>query len=318
MLDRPIMLLGAARSGTTLLADTALGLHPDVAYWGEPRFVWRAGHAYRASDVLTAADATPAVRRRIRERFERFRAERADGRPGVRFAEKTPSLCFGVPFARAVLPGARFVHLVRDGRDVAASAAREWQGRGDAALDSPELRRGGALQQIGRGVRRWAQLGDRIVDLRTAAELPASAGRVAGFAARRLGAPGADRIPWGPRFPGLGAVRRRHSLVVTTAVQWARSAEAARRGAAGLGDRYLELRYEDLIRDPAATLARALDAWQLDAPPGLVRAMAARVVARPAPSWPSAMSPADVGAVEAAVGPTLRAFGYALSGDADG
>ena len=310
MLDRPIVLLGAARSGTTLFADAVFGLHPDVAYYPEPRFVWRYGNAYKPSDVLTAADATPAVRRAIRERFERFRHDAGRSR----FAEKTPSNCFAVPFVREVLPGALFLHLVRDGRDVAVSAAKEWQGGGEGALDSPELREGSRVAQLGKGISRWAQLRDRVFDVRSALELPAYTGRLAAFAARKLLRP--DRLSWGPRFPGIARVRREHTLLETTAIQWARSVEAARQGADGLGARYLELRYEDFVSNPRDTVARALAFLHLDAPDALVDTMASQVVSRPVPSWPRKLDPADVRALEAAVGDTLTAFDYPLSTDA--
>ena len=81
-LQRPIIVLGAGRSGTTALAEV-LRHHPDVAVWEEPKHIWRFGHAYRPHDVLTAADATPRVKRYIRDQFTEFL--RASGR--TRFAE---------------------------------------------------------------------------------------------------------------------------------------------------------------------------------------------------------------------------------------
>ena len=121
-LERPIIILGAGRSGTTALTEV-LRHHPDVAVWEEPKHIWRFGHAYRSHDVLTAADATPRVKRYIHEQFAAYL--RDSGK--ARFIEKTPSNCFRVSFIRAVFPDALFVHVMRDGRAAVTSAMEQWR-----------------------------------------------------------------------------------------------------------------------------------------------------------------------------------------------
>jgi hypothetical protein len=129
-LDRPAFVIGCGRSGTTILG-TVLSRHPDVTYLNEPRDlwirslpaadVWSADAARRGGRLtLGAADATPAVRWRLRRAFAR--AVRRTGRP--RLVEKLPINTFRLAFIAAAIPGARFVHLVRDGRAVASSIAR--------------------------------------------------------------------------------------------------------------------------------------------------------------------------------------------------
>jgi len=65
---------------------------------------------FRALDPFTAGDALRA--------FYRYYAERA-GKP--RWGDKTPHYTRKMPLIERVLPEARFVHLIRDGRDVALS-----------------------------------------------------------------------------------------------------------------------------------------------------------------------------------------------------
>jgi hypothetical protein len=104
-LDRPIFIVGCGRSGTTILGQI-LSRHPDLAYLDERRDVW-----------LTATPAADVWTKRAAFAAELRRAERP------RLLEKLPINAFRVPFIEAACPGARFVHLVRNGLDVAHSIA---------------------------------------------------------------------------------------------------------------------------------------------------------------------------------------------------
>ena len=85
LLQSPIFILGAPRSGTAILADV-LRSHPDLAYVREPRFIWRHGNDGK-SDLLQPADARPEVIAHIRASFAGL--VRSQGRS--RLLEKLPS-----------------------------------------------------------------------------------------------------------------------------------------------------------------------------------------------------------------------------------
>jgi hypothetical protein len=125
--ERPVFVIGCGRSGTTVFGR-ALGHHPDVAYLNEPRHLWRA--AYPETDVwgddaaqrggrvaFVASDAEPA-RTRMLGRLFRFETL-ARGRSVL--VEKLPINNFRLPFLRAMFPDARFVHIHRNGLEVARS-----------------------------------------------------------------------------------------------------------------------------------------------------------------------------------------------------
>lgn len=231
VLDRPIVVLGAARSGTTLTAEL-LAHHPEIAYWIEPRYVWNYGRPLARDDRRPAADATPRVRRYIRRTFERF--TRRQGR--ARFMEKTPSNCFRVPFVQAVLPDALFIHVVRDGRDVTLSAIRKWTSPPQASA----LRRRLRSFEIPL-VEAPLYAADALRDVVGRGLLPERA------------------FIWGPRYPGIREVRAREGVDVACAVQWRESVRACLDGLAEVPtERQIEVRFERLVADPAAEVARLL------------------------------------------------------------
>jgi hypothetical protein len=140
-LVRPVFILGCGRSGTTMLGSV-FAEHPDVCYLYEPRHlwvneprtdIWSAEARARGGRLeLTGADVEPAAAGRVVRAFAR-EVQRAGKR---RLVEKLPINAFRVGYLDALFPDALFVHLLRNGIDVAHSiAARsargEWDGHGN-------------------------------------------------------------------------------------------------------------------------------------------------------------------------------------------
>ncbi|CAN5698930.1 hypothetical protein BH18ACT15_BH18ACT15_03200 [soil metagenome] len=124
-LERPIFIVGAPRSGTSLLFSI-LRVSPHLGHWpGEAHEVWEASHHPivhgRESNVLEASDATPEVARRIRRSFFLV-----TGR-SKRLIEKSPRNSLRLPFVDAIFPDAHYVYLKRDGRDNVSSLINAWR-----------------------------------------------------------------------------------------------------------------------------------------------------------------------------------------------
>jgi hypothetical protein len=141
-----IFIVGCGRSGTTLLRSM-LDSHPDVAVPGEARFLtgflthpesiaagpWDEHAFVEALGAEPSFDAWGLPIESVAEALASSSpASFADGVRGVyrcyadshgkaRFADKTPSLVLHLPILADLFPEGRFVHLVRDGRDVALS-----------------------------------------------------------------------------------------------------------------------------------------------------------------------------------------------------
>lgn len=124
---QPIFILGCGRSGTTILGHT-LSKHRKINYLNEPRNLWFS--AYPETDVWTSkarsrggklylseSDVDPRKSNRIRRMF-RFTTI-VSGRPVL--IEKLPINNFRLRFIRAIFPDARYIHIYRNGLEVARS-----------------------------------------------------------------------------------------------------------------------------------------------------------------------------------------------------
>lgn len=128
----PVFIGGSPRSGTTLLLRM-LGRHPGVEAYYESKIVcslieWLEGTVFNPFDRDNPYDF------RLHEYFDRDQIYRSFGsalgrlfgeRPAaagkVLWVEKTPRNALHVDSLLRMLPESKFVHMVRDGRDVAVS-----------------------------------------------------------------------------------------------------------------------------------------------------------------------------------------------------
>lgn len=142
----PVFIIGCGRSGTTALG-TLLAAHPAVTYLNEPRDTW--ARVFPRSDiwsdraparggrlVLTADDTDDLRSRRLRRIFHAMTVRR--GRPLL--VEKLPINTFRLGLIHEVFPGARYIHLYRNGLEVARSIeplarAGRWFGAGGYKWD---------------------------------------------------------------------------------------------------------------------------------------------------------------------------------------
>lgn len=114
--------VGCGRSGTTILGKI-LSSHPQIRYFFEPWHLWRA--VDRRTDALQLFGAVEAhmlmtenmSNSGIKIRFERLFFG------GGKFLniEKTPHNVMRIPYLETLCPDAKYIHILRDGYDVATS-----------------------------------------------------------------------------------------------------------------------------------------------------------------------------------------------------
>ena len=244
--DIPIVVIGGCGSSGTTLLRRMLDRHPEIECGPESTVLL---DRLMPVDELAerfglSAGEVEGWQRHARSQAEfvaRFLAARL-AQSGKRiWADKTPENVGRFDFVLRHFPNARLVHVIRDGRDVAASLRRQ----------------------------PWMKLRDR-------SGAPALA---------RCGAYWAARVGAGRRLRG--------------------------------NPRYFEIRYEDLVHRPAATLGGLLGFLGLEWHDRLLRAETASAEAAAGPifassigRWRQELSPAEVAALKPVCGPLLRELGY--------
>jgi hypothetical protein len=258
-LREPIFIIGAPRSGTTFLG-TCIAALPGVSYHHEP-VATKTGGRY----VYEGRWGDARAARFFRLVYAWLMRIHLDG--DLRFAEKTPSNAFIVPFLDRTFPDSRFIHIVRDGRDAALSHARTpWlaeRSRGSGRVDT-----GGYA--FGPYARFWVEPSRR-AEFESTSDL--------------------HRAAWA----------------------WRRHTEAALEHGRGLGpERYLEVRYEDLVTSPVQEAERLLAFLCLDDPrsrSGLTDAVSA-ADARSIGGWRTQLSIDQIAVVQSEAGSLLMRLGY--------
>jgi Sulfotransferase family len=272
----PLIVLGVRRSGTTLLR-VMLDRSPQLAVPDESYFLPQLAHRHgdrpnldefqddlRRLPTLREWELSPEdVRARLRPGmtlgqavgavYETYAAQRGK----TRWGDKTPMYMQYLPLLERLFPDARYVHLIRDGRDAALSF-----------LQMPE----------GVVTKTWAHPRD-----------------AAGFAC-----------------------------------QWRTEVAAARALGRRVGpERYLELRYEELVEDPDRELRRTCTFAELPFEREML-AYAGNVDVSHKPhqqslkrpptpglrDWRNAMSPDDAAAFQEIAADLLANLGYPLADDA--
>lgn len=234
---RPILIVGAGRSGTKLLRRL-VSSHPEVeAFPREINYIWRHGNADHPDDELTPAHARPEVVGYIRKRFARFR----EWNGAERICEKTCANALRVDFVRCVFPRAIVVHLVRDGRAVAESARRRWTA-------TPPLSY--LLEKA-----RWIPVTD----------LPFYVFRYLKFQLSRGPGGVKQQSSWGARFSGIDRAVSELPLLDVCALQWQACVRAVEDSFARMPDDLkVTVRYRDLVTSPAETTRRLFSNLGLD------------------------------------------------------
>jgi hypothetical protein len=279
----PVVIIGAARSGTNMLRDVLTAL-PGFTTWpcDEIPYVWRHGNRAHPDDEFTRAMARPDVVRSIRGAFARI-----GGGSGAAVVEKTCANSLRVGFVDEVLDGARFVVITRHGLDAAASAMLRWRSDFDLRYSLAKAK--------------YVPAGD----------VPYYALRYLGNRLSRLLSREKRLGVWGPVFAGMRELPVDIPLAELAARQWRRCVERTDAELATIDPaRVHRVRYEDFVAAPADGLRRIASFLGTSAEDASLSAATKGVRGSSVGKALGSLEPADQAIIRRICGPLLACHGY--------
>jgi hypothetical protein len=230
--------------------------------------------------------ATPAVKEFVQRQFERLALRQNI----TTIVEKTCANSLRPGFVAEIFPEARFVHIVRDGRDVAHSAAQRW----NAPLD-------------------WSYIlkKARFVPWQ---DLPYYGLKYIGNRIHRL-VSGKRRLSmWGPKFTGMSDALEQHPLPVACALQWAACVKKSQLDLAQIPDaQQFTLSYEQFAADPPRLIRELGGFLGVNITESQSARITSSVTDRSVGKWRNKLTAADIATIDKLTGPLLDHLGYELS-----
>lgn len=281
---QPVVIIGAGRSGTNMLRDVLTQL-PGFGTWpcDEINYIWRHGNTRFPTDEFDPQQATPAVKAYIRRTFTRF----ANDNKLTYVVEKTCANSLRVGFVDAIIPNAKYIFIVRDGRDVVSSALKRWS----APLE---------LDYVFKKARYIPP-----------SDLPYYGTRYLGNRVYRLLSREKRLAFWGPRFQGMQELLQERSLPEVCAYQWKRCVERAEMDFRNIPpERVYKLRYEDLVRDPGAEFQNILRFLETKMEKQQAGQLGKAISTASVGKWQTDLAAATLTAITPIMQPLLSKYGY--------
>lgn len=280
----PIIIIGAGRSGTNMLRDIISQL-PGFGTWpcDEINYIWRHGNASYRNDEFGVEQTTESVKKFIRRSFARVARKQ-----GLRYVvEKTCANSLRVAFVNEVFPEAKFIFIVRDGRDVTASAMKRWV----APLDIQYLLKKARYLPV--------------------TDAPYYATRYLWNRIFRVFSNEKRVSFWGPRFEGMDEMLQNRSLPEVCAAQWAHCVQRATKDFGTMeSEKYLLLKYEEFVSHPAIQLQRIADFLSIKVQSDKISHLVASVTNSSVRKWQTELDGQIIEKIMLYISSTLERYDY--------
>ncbi len=281
---KPIVIIGAPRSGTNMLRDI-LTSFSGVETWpcDEINYIWRHGNTHYPSDQFSAEMATPGIQSYIRRKFS-WVAQQYGAHIVV---EKTCANSLRVDFVHRVLPDAKFIFIHRDGLDVVGSAMKRWKA---------ELEIGYLLKKA-----RFVPKTDILF----------YASRFVSNRVYRLFSKESRLAFWGPKLEDMPKLLTQHSLEEVCAIQWQRCVELSKNSLERMrSETCFEICYESFVTDPEKGVRQLLDFLCLQPDEDRIAASVEQISDRSIGKGLHSLDPEKTQELKKLIYPTMQRLGY--------
>ncbi len=251
-LNNTILIIGAARSGTKMLGNV-FKIHPQVSYLSEINYIWRIGNANYKSDQLDEKLVSEKIKNKIIKKLLFFI------KPCTVLVEKTTANSLRLPFIMKILPKAKILHIVRDGRDVTLSASKKWQNK-FSDFEIKHFKYENINREIIKEIK--YRIKSKIIPLNELYHYIPKIKRIL----KKIFTNNKISI-WGPLFPGIEEMYKKYTLLEVCAYQWLYSINSIinfKNNNPKIP--FYEVKYEDICKNPEKELLKIFQFCKLSKP----------------------------------------------------
>ncbi len=283
---QPIIIIGAARSGTNMLRDI-LSQIPNCGTWDcdEINPIWRHGNLNHPNDEFNAEMARPNVKTFIRKAFEKLsHSLQVDN-----VIEKSCANSLRVAFINEIFPNAKYIFIYRDGRDTVASAKIRYNASFDLNYTLKKLR------------------------YVPPSDLPYYAMTFGKNRLKQITSKNTTLSFWGVQIKNIQEKLRDYSLNEVCAFQWQECVEKSLQDFEKIDDSQVHhIAYEAFVNEPETKLAAILSFLKLDTKDIDLKTLTQKVSKKSIGKFRKQLSLEDQEKINIILKPTLNKLGYKI------
>jgi len=246
----PIIIIGAARSGTHLIA-TSIQKNISCIYFNEINDLWKKQFLFMKSDEITSGIITEKKVFKTRNNFNSLLNKKQSKEY---LLEKTASNCLRLDLVYRVFPNAKFIHISRDGKAVSVSVRKKYFGNIHKISSDTNKSDSSFKERFNVVILEFKHKFQNGVSLLI---LLSNVLRYLNMSLVILGIKKQDF--WGPRFKGYRQIMKKVLPLELAVIQWKHSKDKVGVFLSKLDKtQYISLSYESLIVNPKEEMLKVL------------------------------------------------------------
>lgn len=278
-----VIIIGSGRSGTKFLRDVIASSRDVCCIPYDVGYVWRSGQEGLDHDEIPAEAYDPNIAAGVRRTLVKM--GRRNGRGARLLVEKSVPNALRVGYVAKVVPDAKFIHLIRDGRAVVESSIRMWTAPSKLSNLVRKLRYF-PLKNYRYGLWFvWNIIKGRFVTQR-------------------------GQVTWGPRYKGMDDDAIKLQLAQICARQWKQCVLLASRDLKDVPPENVHTLYFERMVEGDEEIAAICDFLGLSDKEQVILNFRDKVVPENACKWKKILSPEDIEIINNETRDVLESLGY--------